>query len=260
VTPLSWRVLVDPPQDGAENMARDEALASDLEDGHGVLRLYSWARPTISFGRNEPARIRWQEARDRGDVDLATVRRPTGGRAVLHDAEVTYAVIIPQRALGGPRSAYVSINRALAAGLQSLGAEVSVVDASIAAAPLPPDAGPCFQTPVAGELVARGRKLVGSAQARIGATLLQHGSIILSGDQGALSQLDPTAAPVDRPATLEELIGPIGFDDVVEAVVGASVEVFGGSWERSSWSPAEVRAVARLRAERYDLEEWTFRR
>ena len=260
MTELAWRVLIDAPRDGAENMARDEALASGLDDGHGVLRLYSWLRPTISFGRNEPARAWWQDARGSDDIDLAMVRRPTGGRAVLHDAEVTYAAIVPQRALGGPRGAYVAINHVLAAGLRALGADVSVVAASPDVAPLPPDAGPCFQSPVAGELVARGRKLVGSAQARIGGALLQHGSIILSGDQGALDQLDPTAAPVAPPATLDELIGPVGFDAVVEAVTDAATEMLGGSWERSTWSPAEARTIARLRAERYDLEEWTFRR
>jgi lipoate-protein ligase A len=179
---------------------------------------------------------------------------------VLHDAEVTYAAIVPQRALGGPRGAYLAINRVLAAGLRALGADVSVVEPSADVVPLPPDAGPCFQSPVVGELVARGRKLVGSAQARIGGALLQHGSIILSGDQRALRRLEPAATPVTPPATLEELIGPVEFDVVVDAVAGAAAEMLGGSWERSGWSPTEAGTVARLRAERYDLEEWTFRR
>src|SRR5690606_17502269 len=92
------------------------------------------------------------------------VRRPTGGRAVLHDRELTYAVVVPHRALGGPRAAYRAINEALVMGLRALGVDASVSERGRV---LPPDAGPCFQVAAPGEVVADGRKLVGSAQARL---------------------------------------------------------------------------------------------
>src|SRR5690606_19064671 len=122
--PLRWRVRRDGPASGARNMALDHALAETIGAAaaavrassvagaaggvpaagpHGpeaALRLYTWARPTVSFGRNEPAGgpEAWAGRAD------AFVRRPTGGRAVLHAAELTYAAVVPARALGGVRA------------------------------------------------------------------------------------------------------------------------------------------------------------
>ena len=84
---LRWSILLDPPMDGARNMARDHALALGLCDGAAVLRVYRWASPTVSFGRTEPsAAFATLRRSGRG---FAFVRRPTGGRAVLHDRELT---------------------------------------------------------------------------------------------------------------------------------------------------------------------------
>ena len=183
--PLRWRLLRDEPLPGARNMALDHALALTLRQGTGVLRLYGWSRPTVSFGRNEPASGVYDAGSDavRG---LDFVRRPTGGRAVLHEHELTYAVVVPLRALGGPREAYRRINEALAAGLSALGVDVEVTKRGAAHRP---DAGPCFQEAAPGEVVMSGRKLVGSAQARVGPALLQHGSIVLHTDQSELERL-----------------------------------------------------------------------
>ena len=110
---LAWTVRVDGPLAGALNMARDHALALSLLPTSAVLRLYRWDRPTLSLGRNEPARGRYdREALRRLRVDV--VRRPTGGRAVLHWRELTYAVALPTRSLGGPRATYRWIHGRLA--------------------------------------------------------------------------------------------------------------------------------------------------
>src|SRR4051794_837993 len=90
-----WRVLLAPPRSGAENMARDSALqlraASTSET---VFSIYSWDRPTLSFGRHQPAAGLYDVERLRAaTVDI--VRRPTGGRAILHHREVTYSVTAP---------------------------------------------------------------------------------------------------------------------------------------------------------------------
>ena len=224
--------------------------------GSGVVRLYCWERPTVSFGRNEPAAGLYsvQAARERG-IDY--VRRPTGGRAVLHAGELTYAVVAPVRALGGARYTYRRINEALAAGLRSLGAGVEV---SAGGAALAPDAGPCFQSPAEGEVVVAGRKLVGSAQARIDGALLQHGSIMLSGDQSALSELSDGAGDHRAPATLEELIDAARVDEVAASVTEELQAVFGGSWSASEYSSVEIDEADRLEAGRYARDSWTWRR
>jgi lipoate-protein ligase A len=238
-------------------MALDHALARCLGAGEGVLRLYTWQRPTVSFGRNEPAQATYSAAlAERLGVDC--VRRPTGGRAVLHDGELTYAVIVPERAFGGVRRAYRLINEALAGALRSLGAEVALAEGTVT---LGVDAGPCFQTPAVGEVVGAGRKLVGSAQARVEGALLQHGSIILSGDQALLDTLAGERAAHEPPATLVELIGEVSEDDVADAVVAGMRGVFGGDWTAAEGHDERVRAeAARLEAERYGRNEWTWRR
>ena len=232
--------------------------AAEAEDAPcAVLRLYKWSRPTVSFGRNEPTRgVYKADAAAAHGVDI--VRRPTGGRAVLHDSELTYAVIVPVRALGGARATYHAINEALVRAIQSLGAEAILSDASGEGTP-PLDAGPCFQSPAAGEVILRGRKLIGSAQARIDGAFLQHGSIMISGDQMLLTTLGPSAEH-EQPATLAEQIGPVSGDDVAEAVVVAMKKVFGGAWVEGEYSGEERRMITELVETRYGLDEWTWRR
>jgi len=251
---LRWRLLRDEPYSGARNMAVDHALADCLAGGEGVLRLYRWERPTLSLGRNEPAAIYPIEAlRARG---MEIVRRPTGGRAVLHDAELTYAVVAPITAWA-PRAAYRAINEALAAALRSLGAPVAVSEGS--SRTLGPDAGPCFRAPAPGEVVASGRKLVGSAQARIGGALLQHGSILLGGSQlslGGETGRDQGHGSI----TLSELVPHVSIDEVAAAVAESLRMRLGGEWEDGELRPTEDEAALRLEAERYGRDTWTWRR
>lgn len=275
--PLRWSVRVDGPLSGALNMARDEGLArlvSEAADGGagGVdalpafLRFYTWARPTLSLGRNEPARGRFDldELRRAG---VEVVRRPTGGRAVLHDREVTYAVVVPVRALGGPRQTYRRVNGVLATGLGALGVEAELAS-DTATAPL--DAGPCFDLPAGGEVVAGGRKLVGSAQARLGGALLQHGSILLHDDQGRIEalarrtpfELRDRGSSAGRPVALAELLDPPPtFDAVVHAVTRSASSVLPGEWTAggTTWAPRLEHLESGL-VGRYHDADWTWRR
>jgi lipoyl(octanoyl) transferase len=262
-------------------MALDHALASTLRPEEAVLRLYGWSTPTVSFGRNEPVVGLYDPDRAEGH-GIDVVRRPTGGRAVLHDAEVTYAVVVPQRAMGGARDVYVQINRGLVAALAALGAPVTVATEGRSA---PLDAGPCFQIPVDGEVTALGRKLVGSAQARIDGALLQHGSIMLSGDQSRLGLLrrsgdqsrlgllrrsgdfpprNECAGPADAsamdPATLEALLGPVIVGEIMDAVTNGMERAVGGTWGPGGYRAEELDAATRLEETRYGLSEWTWRR
>src|SRR5687767_6811745 len=98
-----WRTLVSRPADGAANMATDEALLERARtSGECVMRLYEWARPTLSLGRNQAARGHYDLDRARA-LGVDFVRRPTGGRAVLHHRELTYSVTGPASQLGSLR-------------------------------------------------------------------------------------------------------------------------------------------------------------
>jgi lipoate-protein ligase A len=246
---LTWRLVRDVSHPGAANMALDHALAACLRPNQGVVRLYGWSRPTVSFGKNEPAH-RVGEGMHTGGVELHYVRRPTGGRAVLHDDELTYAVVAPLDAFGGLREAYLRINEALAEAIRALGAAVEV---SGTTETLGLDAGPCFQSPTRGEVVAEGRKLVGSAQARLEGALLQHGSILLAGGQGSLSEEGTSV-------TLSELLGEVTPDGVADAVSDAYRRSFGGEWVERGYDVRELETAARLEKERYGSDDWTWRR
>jgi lipoate-protein ligase A len=277
-------------------MAIDHALAVCLGGDEAVLRLYEWSRPTVSLGRNEPARGVYRTASGSvagppARVDF--VRRPTGGRAVAHWRELTYAVVAPTRAWGGLRAAYLAINGALAEALTGLGVPVGLAGARECAGgedrrrrplheapseadrpPLRPDAGPCFRAPAPGEVVAAGRKLVGSAQARLEGALLQHGSILREDDQGLLEGMaagpggaTPTAPgptangrSLGRPATLRELIGHVSIDALTGQVAMSLRETFGGTWGDEGYRPLEIETAERLEADRYARASWTWRR
>jgi lipoate-protein ligase A len=200
---IEWQILVEPAgRPGAENMARDEALLTDADRTCGAfLRLYRFDPPCLSLGRNEPTI-------ERGGI--ATVRRPTGGRAVWHEHEVTYAVAAPIVAFGRLRDAYRAIHERLAAALRSLGADVTLAgDRPTIRLSAQPTA--CFAATVGGEVLAGGRKVIGSAQVRRGAAFLQHGSILLDGPQEMLNA-----------TTLRHVLGrPVTFEEVTAAIVAA---------------------------------------
>jgi lipoate-protein ligase A len=254
---LRWRVIVDEqPRAGASNMALDHAMAELLPTGAGVLRLYGWSPPTVSFGRNEPALgVYDREAAEREGV--AFVRRPTGGRAVLHDREVTYCAVFPSDAFGGLRESYLRINEGLVEGLRGLGCPAEVTREGRS---LPPDAGPCFQAPAPGEVVLFGRKLVGSAQVLVGEATLQHGSVILGGDQSVLARLSGGAADQAPPATLESFLGPTPWRRVADALAAGLGLALGGAWSQGVISPAEHAEAECLAHERYATDAWTWRR
>ena len=123
----TWRLLLDPAgAPGAVNMGIDQSLLDDAaRSGTATLRLYRWAPPCLSFGRNEAATLHYDRKRIE-QLGLDVVRRPTGGSAVWHEHEVTYAVAGPIDAFGSLRSAYHAIHHRLATALRSLGADVTL--------------------------------------------------------------------------------------------------------------------------------------
>ena len=256
-----WRLLDTPPAPGAWNMGADEALAASVRaGGPPVLRFYRWRPACLSLGRNQPARGRYDlDAIEARGVDV--VRRPTGGRAVLHHRELTYSVAVPERALGSPREAYAALNRALVAGLRKLGGDARVQGATATRAPAP-SLAPCFDQPVEGEVVAAGAKLVGSAQRTLDGVLLQHGSLPLEDDQWLASAL--LAGPAARdgagsvPATLASVLGRVpAWDELTAALAEGFREALGVELRGDRMTGAEEAAAAALAA-RYADPAWTW--
>jgi len=246
-------MVVEPDgRTGAENMAVDWALLRAAQRGSAVLRLYRWAPPCLSFGRNEPALVRYD--RDRiAALGLDTVRRPTGGRAVWHEHEVTYAVAAPAEMFGSLPDAYIAIHRMLAGALRRLG-----VDVALAARPsltAGPGAGACFAAPVGGEIVSGGRKLVGSAQVREGAAFLQHGSMLLRDGQDLVTSVTRNAAPRPTATALTALLGrPVTFKEVSDVVATAAQTEWAGRWQRLEIEPDPSDLA------RFADDGWTWRR
>jgi lipoyl(octanoyl) transferase len=212
-----WRWLHDDTAafgiaDGATNMAVDAALLDHARrTGEATLRMYAWARPTLSFGRHERTRGLFDAAHlaARG-VDA--VRRPTGGRALLHHREVTYSVTAPVAGATLGES-YRAINAFLCDALARLGVHAAEAPrATGRAGALRPEGAACFAEPSTGELTVGGAKLVGSAQLREQGAFLQHGSILLEDDQSSIAALrldaaEGTALPPAPVATLRSATG-----------------------------------------------------
>ena len=257
---MRWRLIDTPPASGAWNMAVDEALMEGVRVGRGpVLRFYRWTPACLSLGRNQPAAGEYDAgAMDARGIDV--VRRPTGGRAVLHHRELTYSVVFADGVLGAPREAYASVNRGLVAGLRELGVAAELSAGGHGQAP-PPSLAPCFREPAPGEVVVAGRKLVGSAQYREGGVTLQHGSLLLADDQALVRELLRRPPPGDdAPAVLSDHLDPLPtWEALTSALAGGLARTLG-----LRLSPGPLDAGERLRAdalrERYADPAWTWRR
>lgn len=244
---MKWDLLRESEgRPGPENMAVDQALLEEAgHSGRAYLRLYRWTPSCLSFGRNEPALTRY----DRAEIErrgISVVRRPTGGRAVWHDRELTYAVAAPIAVFGTLAQAYRIIHERIATALGTVGVVATVAPA---ARPESIGAGACFASAVGGEVVAGRRKIVGSAQVSSGAAFLQHGSILLDGSQELVRSVTRGPARAGGETTLSNLAKrAVSFDDVADAIV-------------SSWTPPPIPAPApSVPPGRFADADWTWRR
>jgi len=266
MTAPSWRLLRDSAADGAANMARDEALLASAARGAApTLRLYAWIRPTLSLGAHQPGADADLHACRRRGVDL--VRRPTGGGAVLHDAEVTYAVAgrlgrspFPYSVVG----VYEGIAAALVAALARM--NVPAVAGCSATRERPP--ADCFARPAHREILVGGRKLIGSAQLRRRGAFLQHGSILLDFDPARLREVLRAAARETpsaeggvgprAPMTLREWTGrAVSATEVEDALIRGFASAFGSGFEPGALDARESEESATLRASKYLDALWT---
>ena len=197
-------------------MARDQGLLETAaRSGAAFLRLYRWSPACLSLGRNEP--LDGYDAAAIARLGIDVVRRPTGGRAVWHEQEVTYAVAAPVAVFGSLREGYAAIHAHIASALRSLGAPATLAPRPKALSPL--SSGACFATTAGGEVMVAGRKLVGSAQVRQGGTFLQHGSILLAGSQDVVAAVSRQPAAVSQHTTLQQVLGrTVTFSEVADAM------------------------------------------
>ena len=253
----SFRLWIDPtPRPGPLNMALDQAMLDAAERGLAMLRLYRWDPPCLSFGRNEPALRRYDRARIEA-LGLSVVRRPTGGRAVWHAGELTYALASPADRFGDLRTAYRRIHEMLAEALAALGVRPTLAAPPGMAAPL--DAGACFAAPAGGEVLVGGGKVIGSAQVRQGSALLQHGSVLLEGTQRQVSAVSLGPAAPEGETSLSAALGRrVSFEEVAAAIEG--VVGTGADPAETSAAADDIIAEAAAHELQFRSDAWTWRR
>lgn len=193
--PARWRLLETGCADGATNMAIDEAILESCVEGASgpMLRLYGWQPPCVSIGyfQSLVSEVRLDRCRE---IGVEWVRRPTGGRLILHDMELTYSVVASERdplVSGGILESYRKISEALRTGLGLLGVQAQLADPTepTVAAASKKKAGLCFDAAAGHELTVGGRKIAGSAQVRRRGRILQHGTLLLDVDIARLFQV-----------------------------------------------------------------------
>src|SRR5262245_58856207 len=204
-----WELIIDSAIDGKSNMAIDSALFEEIASSstpRTIVRFYQWSRPTLSLGRNQKI----DKAVDTdycADHGIDVVHRPTGGRAVLHDDELTYAVISNDAAHFGDTiyGNYKRVSEALCDGLRRVGVPAVLAPDTRKAAQQPNGADPpCFLSSSRYELTVHGRKIVGSAQRRLRRSFLQHGSMPIKCNRETLAR---AVRMVDASALYQEMAG-----------------------------------------------------
>ena len=253
----SVRLITQEPADGRWNMAVDEALLESVSSGASgpIVRLYGFEPATLSVGRFQPTA---------GTIDfdrlvadgLLFVRRPSGGQAVLHAEELTYAVILGKDHLApfGKRQVYRFAAPLLLAGLAALGLTEAVSSPSQRGNPMNPD---CFASTGEYEIdTGAGRKLVGSAQMITRSAVLQHGSIPLSRTNRLIARyLLAESGDPDHASSVSEEVGlPVDFSAAQRAFAAAI-----GHALRSTPGALSVEELARaeqLHLEKYMRDEW----
>lgn len=266
-----WRLVNSGCHAGAMNMAVDEAIALAMAEGTvpPTVRFYGWTPACLSLGYAQRAsEVEWDVCTAKG-IDV--VRRPTGGRAILHDREVTYSIIAAEDnplVSGTILESYLKISQGLLKGLHNLGIPADIVshkdlDKLGTAA--------CFDSPSFYEVVVQGKKVVGSAQTRRNGIVLQHGSIICDLDSDNLFAVlkFPSVEARNRmkeafkrkACSLQDLVGRKLMDvEVIEAVTKGFAAAFGVRLVAGELTPRELALANDLVQTKYSTDEWNKKR
>jgi lipoate-protein ligase A len=244
-------------------MAVDEAVlrAVAREEASPTLRLYAWRPPCLSLGRGQPADDVDRQAVRAAGYDL--VRRPTGGRAILHMDELTYSVVAPlndPRVTGSIVESYRRLSSGLVRALELLSAEGIVADQRVENRD--PEGPVCFEVPSDYEITAAGKKLVGSAQMRARGVVLQHGTLPLHGDIARICPLlaqhpDPVRVRA-RATTVERTLGrAVSWQEAAEALIEGFAQTLNLRLAPGDLTLEEREAVRDLRSDKYATSNWT---
>lgn len=266
----SWRLVRNPPANGAWNMAVDEALLESIGRGDSppILRMYAWDPPCLSLGFAQSVRdVDLDKLKERG-WDL--VRRPTGGRAILHTDELTYAVIGTQddsRLSGSVLDSYRRLSLALLAAVHALG--LSARADEIHSRDNQPENPVCFEVPSNFEITVGGKKIIGSAQARRQRCILQHGSVPLRGDLTRITQVlkfhdgndrkKIADRILSRATTLETALGyPVDWETASQAMMRGFKTALNLRFIPAGLSSQEGVRAFELYHSKYRHPDWTF--
>ena len=267
----AWRLLVDSAAPGAWNMAVDEVLLDRVAAGASAptLRFYQWMPACLSLGYFQLFDVVNRDGCRALGVEV--VRRPTGGRAILHDRELTYSLALPASLLGhdgGVLPSYYRLSLALQEGLRGLGVPATLAPES-AANGSPADGPVCFDRPSAHEILLDGRKLVGSAQVRRGGALLQHGSILIEPRIGKLLEClwlphDSAGSVAGEHRIRDGVAGlaEVGVSDpaqIAAAIAQALAARFGTTLVEAPLRRDELVAAEALAYSKYRAPGWTER-
>jgi lipoate-protein ligase A len=271
MTTETWRLINSGFQTGAMNMALDEALLHSVANGDSlpVLRFYRWCPATVTLGYAQSV---FKDL----DLDvcrlagLDVVRRSTGGRAVLHDNEVTYSVIAPFNAgLFGNSilDCYRVISEILQKTLVQLGLPAQLVPGKLRGDRQSGMKAICFSVPSQYELLINGCKVVGSAQKRHGQAFLQHGSIPIEIDLELLGKVlksdvnNLTAGSLSTVGWLNQWSDkPLAITDVEVHLADMFSSHMQIKWQHSEPTSAELQEARRMSTEKFDHSDWNMKR
>ncbi len=250
----SWRVIQDSLGDGTLNMITDRVILMACNEGKvpATLRLYGWQRPTLSIGYSqEISKYIDMESCEKNNIPV--VRRFTGGRALLHQYEMTYSVIapIPHPAFPGSlRGSFERISQAILESLKIGGIEDAIVAGKNKSRDVSSRSPACFSMANHCEIVVHGKKLVGSAQRRLRSAFLQHGSVILDMDPKLTHTLLKYSSEAQKAAVRDSLISNttslkqilhrnLKNDEVNQWFLKGFQKTFLGNWDKGKLTQQE---------------------
>lgn len=272
--PTQWRLLRTFPAQGAWNMAVDEAILESAGTGAvpPTIRLYAWSPPCLSLGYAQPTSDVNFESLNSFGWDV--VRRPTGGRAILHTDELTYSISgmnLEPQLVGSVLESYQRLSLGLLEALRLMGVEADTPGLSRDSNPDSNFNPVCFEVPSNYEITVAGKKLIGSAQARRKSGVLQHGSLPLYGDLtrilGVLNISDTQTRDaakknlLDHATTLEQAMGYKGDWWVTSyAFEAAFKKTLNINLQKMDLTPREGRRAFELYNQKYNHQDWTMKR
>ncbi len=255
-------ILHKEPLSPYKNMAIDEYLMKNCEKEKNktFLRFYSWNPPSISIGRSQKAKrvVNHELLKEKG---IGFVRRPTGGKAVLHYEELTYSIASSDELfINSPsvRTVYNQLAKALLKGLLNLGIEAEIVSKDPKG--LVRTNLPCFSYPTRDEIEVKGKKIIGSAQKRSKNAILQHGSIPIKDYRELYAELTFVDKEIlfNSMTTIELETGETNWNKISKAFIKGFQEEFSINFEKYDFSKNEKIEIEKLVKNKYFTDTWNF--